>query len=262
MLIKCPQCQTVYRLESEKLPENGLKMRCAKCRCVWRAYNDAVKEEEKEKTSADAPSFDTDAFRFAFSREEKEERTPPDDRQEATAAGMPEDILSRPRQQKKNTGASACPARGSRRRRPRLAFPRTNRTTAGKARPLTEQTIAPLLQKADPLLQKTGAFLQRLEDAFREQGPNLKINGLIWNYADKDGTPSIRLRGEVANPSEWLLNIPTMKIRLLDREGNLLRETDMAPERSMIAPGTNVKFEIDIDAPPQNVKQVLAYFEK
>ena len=91
MLIKCPQCQTVYRLESEKLPENGLKMRCAKCRCVWRAYNDAVKEEEKEKTSADAPSFDTDAFRFAFSREEKEERTPPpDDRQEATAAGMPE----------------------------------------------------------------------------------------------------------------------------------------------------------------------------
>lgn len=102
MLIKCPQCQTVYRLESEKLPENGLKMRCAKCRCVWRAYNDAVKEEEKEKTSADAPSFDTDAFRFAFSREEKKERTPPpDDRQEATAAGMPEDILSRPRQQKK-----------------------------------------------------------------------------------------------------------------------------------------------------------------
>ena len=78
MLIKCPQCQTVYRLESEKLPENGLKMRCAKCRCVWRAYNDAVKEEEKEKTSADAPSFDTDAFRFAFSREEKEERTPPE----------------------------------------------------------------------------------------------------------------------------------------------------------------------------------------
>ena len=41
-----------------------------------------------------------------------------------------------------------------------------------------------------------------------------------------------------------------------------MRETDMAPERSMIAPGTNVKFEINIDAPPQNVKQVLAYFEK
>ena len=66
MLIKCPQCQTVYLLESEKLPENGLKMRCAKCRCIWRAYNDAAKEEE-EKTAADAPSFDTDAFRFAFS---------------------------------------------------------------------------------------------------------------------------------------------------------------------------------------------------
>lgn len=233
MLIKCPQCQTVYRLESEKLPENGLKMRCAKCRCVWRAYNDAVKEEEKEKTSADAPSFDTDAFRFAFSREEKEERTPPDDRQEAAAVA-----------------ALGWHFRAQIERLPE------------KARPLTEQTIAPLLQKADPLLQKTGAFLQRLEDAFREQGPNLKINGLIWNYADKDGTPSIRLRGEVANPSEWLLNIPTMKIRLLDREGNLLRETDMAPERSMIAPGTNVKFEINIDAPPQNVKQVLAYFEK
>lgn len=101
MLIKCPQCQTVYLLESEKLPENGLKMRCAKCRCIWRAYNDAAKEEE-EKTAADAPSFDTDAFRFAFSREEKEERTPPDDRQEAPIADMSDDALSRPRQQKKH----------------------------------------------------------------------------------------------------------------------------------------------------------------
>lgn len=170
MLIKCPQCQTVYRLESEKLPENGLKMRCAKCRCVWRAYNDAVKEEEKEKTSADAPSFDTDAFRFAFSREEKEERTPPDDRQEATARRHARRHPLPSAATEKNTGASACPARGSRRRRPRLAFPRTNRTTAGKSPPLTEQTIAPLLQKAIRCCKRPAHFSNDLEDAIPRTG--------------------------------------------------------------------------------------------
>lgn len=267
MLIKCPQCQTVYRLESEKLPENGLKMRCAKCRCVWRAYNDAAKEEEKEKeeekTAADAPAFDTGAFRFAFSREEREERTPPpDDLPDTAAACMPADVPSRPRQKKKTSflllvllAAAAVAALGWHFRAQIERLPE-------KALPLKERTIDPLLQKADPLLQKADALLLQLENAFREPEPNLKISGLIWNYADNDGRPSIRLRGEVANPSEWLLNIPTMKIRLLDREGKLLRETDMAPERNMIAPGTNVKFEIDIDAPPQNVKQVLAYFEE
>ncbi len=72
MLIKCPQCQTVYRLESNRLPPNGLKMRCAKCRCVWRA-----RAEEEEKTAApDTHTFDTDAFLFAFRREVNKERMP------------------------------------------------------------------------------------------------------------------------------------------------------------------------------------------
>lgn len=259
MLIKCPQCQTVYRLESEKLPENGLKMRCAKCRCVWRAYAAENENKDEEKKTADnAPSFDTDGFRFAFSREEKEERTPPAEEPDSlpgtTTAGRPA-ASAHPRHKKKTfillsviITAAAIAFLG-------WHFRMQIKQLPEKALPLKEQTVTPLIHEA-------GNFFRQIKNAFQDPEPDLKINGLIWNYADKDGNLSIRLRGEVANPSEWLLNIPTMKIRLLDREGNLLRETDMAPERSMIAPGTNVKFEIDIDAPPQNVKQVLAYFEK
>lgn len=267
MLIQCPQCQTVYRLESKTLPENGLKMRCAKCRHVWRAFTPQeedvtpaaeCKQENTpaaENTAADSLP-DTSAFRFAFRQEEKAEQT----------------------------AAHAAETNSTQKTIERKEFPRLRQfgkmliiallllllaaagwhyqnrleQIAEKIKPIKEKTESAL----EPLLQTTAAFYQEIEQAFYDPEPTLKINGLVWNYGNQNEPPVIRLRGEIANPSEWLLNIPVLKIRLLDQEGNLLQETEMYPERSMIAPNSNIKLEVSIEQPPENVKQVSAYFAK
>ena len=36
MIVTCDGCQTKYLLGDEKVPENGIRVRCPKCRFVWR----------------------------------------------------------------------------------------------------------------------------------------------------------------------------------------------------------------------------------
>ncbi len=71
MFVKCPQCHTAYRIENKTLPPEGSKMRCAKCRHVWRALPDP-----ETGTSPDSPLIEPEAFRFAFSREDHIVREP------------------------------------------------------------------------------------------------------------------------------------------------------------------------------------------
>ena len=47
MLIKCPKCKAEYKIEDDKVPEGGLKMRCHACGEVFRAYPKDLKEEKK-----------------------------------------------------------------------------------------------------------------------------------------------------------------------------------------------------------------------
>jgi predicted Zn finger-like uncharacterized protein len=35
MNIRCPQCQTVFRVDPEKIPEKGVRARCARCTAVF-----------------------------------------------------------------------------------------------------------------------------------------------------------------------------------------------------------------------------------
>ena len=35
MNIRCPQCQTVFRVDPEKVPEGGVRARCARCSAVF-----------------------------------------------------------------------------------------------------------------------------------------------------------------------------------------------------------------------------------
>ena len=36
MIVSCDGCQTKYKLGDDKVPEAGIRVRCPKCRFVWR----------------------------------------------------------------------------------------------------------------------------------------------------------------------------------------------------------------------------------
>ena len=36
MLVQCPQCSAAYEFPAERLPEDGLRAKCARCGCIMR----------------------------------------------------------------------------------------------------------------------------------------------------------------------------------------------------------------------------------
>ena len=46
MLLYCPKCKTGYAVEPELIPENGKKMRCAKCGEIWFCTRDDLVEPQ------------------------------------------------------------------------------------------------------------------------------------------------------------------------------------------------------------------------
>jgi predicted Zn finger-like uncharacterized protein len=56
MIVTCDGCQTRYMLGEEKVPEKGIRVRCPKCRFVWRLTLAAEKEAVFEISSSEFAS--------------------------------------------------------------------------------------------------------------------------------------------------------------------------------------------------------------
>ncbi|MCK4538100.1 MAG: zinc-ribbon domain-containing protein [Candidatus Krumholzibacteria bacterium] len=57
MIVTCGGCQTKYMLGDEKVPENGIRVRCPKCRFIWRLVS-AVSEPVFEVSNNQFASSD------------------------------------------------------------------------------------------------------------------------------------------------------------------------------------------------------------
>ena len=62
MIVTCDGCQTKYLLGDEKVPESGIRVRCPKCRFVWRLSPpeavDSVFEVSSGEFASTPPSMD------------------------------------------------------------------------------------------------------------------------------------------------------------------------------------------------------------
>lgn len=59
MLLECPNCETVFRINPEDLPSSGRKVQCSVCRHVWQAEGGASSDQQTpanpERKEVDAP---------------------------------------------------------------------------------------------------------------------------------------------------------------------------------------------------------------
>lgn len=55
MLVGCPQCKTRYRVEDEKVGAEGIKLRCVKCRTIFRVVKRAGEAPAPTSSLAPAP---------------------------------------------------------------------------------------------------------------------------------------------------------------------------------------------------------------
>jgi len=62
MIVTCEGCRTKYLLSDDKVPEKGIRVRCPKCRHVWRlmpAVDESVFEVAQHGFNAEAPVAET-----------------------------------------------------------------------------------------------------------------------------------------------------------------------------------------------------------
>ena len=52
MNIRCPQCQTVFRVDPEKVPEAGVRARCARCSAVFAINRDGLVARQQAPVAA------------------------------------------------------------------------------------------------------------------------------------------------------------------------------------------------------------------
>jgi len=59
VLLECPNCETVFRINPEDLPSSGRKVQCSVCRHVWQAEGGASSDQQTpvnpERKEVDAP---------------------------------------------------------------------------------------------------------------------------------------------------------------------------------------------------------------
>ena len=78
MIVTCDGCQTKYLLGDEKVPENGIRVRCPKCRFVWRLTTPVYNESAFEVSSgefASSPPVDDEAPKGGWASMEHTEKS-------------------------------------------------------------------------------------------------------------------------------------------------------------------------------------------
>ncbi|MGD0845203.1 MAG: zinc-ribbon domain-containing protein [Geobacteraceae bacterium] len=45
MIIQCDQCNTKFKLDDAKVPDKGVKVRCAKCKHIFKVQREVASEE-------------------------------------------------------------------------------------------------------------------------------------------------------------------------------------------------------------------------
>ena len=78
MIIVCPECSTTFNVNADRIPENGTKVRCARCKHIFLAQKESVQEHPEAVTIQDttlstAENEETDAVSSDFNYDKFQE---------------------------------------------------------------------------------------------------------------------------------------------------------------------------------------------
>ncbi|MBO4285376.1 MAG: zinc-ribbon domain-containing protein [Alphaproteobacteria bacterium] len=225
MLIKCPKCQTVYTLNDDVVSKDGLKMRCSKCREVFKVYpEDAFKEPEpKQKDVSYAKIFEP------FSKTTEEMFRP----------NLPQKVRVVRLTRYKNTInyllLLALLA---------LVFALLY---------LTRFDIVRYVPKAEALYQKFG--IEALKDGF-----TLDFENVVSQEFVADSVSHIKITGIIKNGSKYVMRVPPVQIVVYNAQGKELMRMVHILAQKKINPEYKIPFEIVFPNPTPEQKNINVSF--
>jgi predicted Zn finger-like uncharacterized protein len=288
MLVTCPACTTNFSVPDSALGTEGRKLKCAKCGHKWHQRPLMVMEEEDD-TDLDlsGPSFAADPAPEPRRREPHFDENPFREREPEPEPQRPSQFQSEP---DLDMDAPPVPDFG-----PRIAperqfggaedtllddepqpIPDVFATSEGKGKKGTGLLWLLLVLLILGGLGGAGYYFQDMVvDLVPEAGEVLAQAGLRHEKPGaglelrKAGTPErfvhndtdmLVVRGIIANVTDRVRPVPTMKLVLLDKNKQPVQEKLSQAPASALDPQGTVSFKILLERPDPNAVEVLVVF--
>ena len=278
MLIRCPKCNISYDIGTAQIPEEGRKMRCSQCGEIWLCLPqdlfEAPKEEpihieEPEPSAAEEKQEDV-----AIPEENTDENPEPteekkEEKEELSADKKEmQEIFARLETQTENLFQyeKNLPSHirlwhqikqilGLQRRRNRQIL-------SGISVILVLLLLFYLrydIVRLAPFMEKVYAAVG-IESVIVGEG--LEFQNITRNEYEEDYINKMEIRGFITNITDKTLNIPNMRIELLDKNAQPLQVIYQEPPVRRIIAGSKVAFQVIVTKPSTFSKFVYMTFTR
>lgn len=254
MILTCPECATSYFVDDARIPATGRKVKCASCGARWIAASDPPPADDPrpaailpDALSGPAPEPAGEAFGDVFGDLAVEPAADPEPAPESASESAPEP----------EPELRVRPARGGR------------RSKAGPGVELVALCVAAALALvAAGLVLLRGPIVRAMPAAaplfsavgFDTAASGLVIEGVHSQAAFQGDAPVLSVTGAVRNTGRKDLEVPPVRVRLLDRRGEVVAVRTATAEGAAAPAGATRYFVVVLPNPPSTAASMEVDF--
>lgn len=230
MLIKCPKCEAEYKIEDDKVPEGGLKMRCHACGEVFRAYpRDLIEEKKPEKTE------NVDLSKMF----ERVSRATNNLFSDSVGIGVPTKVRVIHSTSYKNT---------------------INYFLVFLVLALMAGMLYLMRYDIVRLIPNAEKFYNKLHIESIYEGTGLQISNVKIDEIVEDNFSKIKVSGIINNPTSYEMTVLPLKVVVFDQFGNTILDTTHYLPQKRTRPNYKLPFTVVIKNPMPDKKNIQITF--
>lgn len=270
MRIYCPECKAGYEINPDLIPENGKKVRCSGCKCVFNVTPEdllpsaEMRRPEKVETVAESesgsevpePVAKPDEVKAETYTEAKTETAPDDLKNIFERLSVQTEDLFKAEQElplPKKVSYKLKKILGLTNKTNRWLYPLLLLLLAG----LSLYAFRYDVVRKVPVLNKV---YQAIGIVATIPGEGLRFQNITWNKFEEDYVGNLEVKGFIVNPTDREIALPTVHIELLDSDAVLLQSLNQIPTMTSLKPGGRLAISVVIKKPAPLTKYVFLTF--
>ena len=239
MILTCPSCETQFDVPEQAVGPAGRKVRCSKCRHVWRVAGESevVVEERTDQVDGEPDTEDASSANAEHNSASDHGFDIEDPLPEGDAIGRVVRDLG---------DVAGDDGDGGRSRREWLGWLALLVVVAALVATLIvyEERIVRVWPPAYKLYETVDSWLE--EDIF-----GLEIAGVTVERQIKANRNVLLIKGEVVNVSKQVKQVPRLKVLLFSSKGAEIYFWTVTLARERLEPGQRVAFSTQLPNPPE-----------
>ena len=264
MRIYCPKCKVGYEIDETLIPEEGKKLRCSYCREVFVAHReDLIATPVLVMSAGNA----TDSAKNAENEDisESGEETAASEKTEAENEEIKE-IFQRLAEQSENLVKEELEMPAYKK------FFLKMRSGLGLNRKGNRRLFAFVAAVLALLLLynyryevvRSFPFMNSVYNLAgikaKIPGEGLEFQNITWNPIEEGGDTKLEVKGFIYNPTDREIEIPVMRVEMLDKDAQLLQSLNQKPLLKSLQPGGRVAVGVVIKRPVPEAKYIYMTF--